>query len=301
MPGGASRETEFEQVFQLLSSANLATLAVACLLYLGFFVFKAQRWQTLLSVHVNLRSTQLFPYVMLGYGGNVLLPMQLGEAGRGVLLARHQQLSATLVLSGIAAEKLFDLFAVTGFALLALGQLTLVSQDLLSSVFIVLSLLILCGLTLYWLLRPGNSLLAKLDELNGAGRLPGLMNQLSQAVAGVGALREKSFTVLFWTLGMWLCMLSALFCVCWAIQLPITWPVAILALFLSAVGLMLPTGPGFVGTIQAAFVLAMLPLGIEREGALAASLLYNLLITLPPLLLAAGSAFWLSRKYAGTA
>jgi uncharacterized membrane protein YbhN (UPF0104 family) len=66
---------------------------------------------------------------------------------------------------------------------------------------------------------------------------------------------------------------------------------AIVVLAVTVAGLTLPTGPGFVGTIQACFLVALTPYNVGAERAVSASFFYNLLITVPPLLLAGG--FWL--------
>jgi uncharacterized membrane protein YbhN (UPF0104 family) len=63
---------------------------------------------------------------------------------------------------------------------------------------------------------------------------------------------------------------------------------AMFTLFCSVVGLALPTSPGFIGTIQIAFVVALVPFGVDRAEALAASVYYNALITVPALIAAAG-------------
>jgi uncharacterized membrane protein YbhN (UPF0104 family) len=78
-----------------------------------------------------------------------------------------------------------------------------------------------------------------------------------------------------------------------AIGLELSWWMVFILLFYSAVGLMLPTAPGFIGTIQGMFVLALLPLGFEQPEVLAAAILYNAMITLFPLLLALFAAFYL--------
>lgn len=76
-------------------------------------------------------------------------------------------------------------------------------------------------------------------------------------------------------LSLWFCMK--------AVGLDISLPVASAVMFATVLGLWLPTAPGYVGTIQMAFVVVLLPLEIDRETILTASLLYNFLITIPPL------------------
>jgi uncharacterized membrane protein YbhN (UPF0104 family) len=46
---------------------------------------------------------------------------------------------------------------------------------------------------------------------------------------------------------------------------------------LTVIGVSLPTAPGYVGSIQLAFVLALKPAGVAPESALAASMFYHVL------------------------
>ena len=53
-------------------------------------------------------------------------------------------------------------------------------------------------------------------------------------------------------------------------------PAAMITIGITAFAVALPSAPGFVGPIQAAFVFALTPFGISQEAALAASLLFLL-------------------------
>jgi uncharacterized membrane protein YbhN (UPF0104 family) len=52
----------------------------------------------------------------------------------------------------------------------------------------------------------------------------------------------------------------------------------VLTVALINVAVALPTSPGYVGSVQAAFVLALLPYAVEREAAIAASVYFHVLV-----------------------
>src|SRR5690606_31819650 len=96
--------------------------------------------------------------------------------------------------------------------------------------------------------------------------------------------RQRWSTILFTSLLMWLLILLTLYFCLQAAGLATDWTIAALVMFATTAGLFLPTSPGFVGTLQAAFLFVLLPLGYPANQIILASVLYNLLITLPPLL-----------------
>ena len=80
-------------------------------------------------------------------------------------------------------------------------------------------------------------------------------------------------------------MATTIYLVLLSVGIVLSWWVSTLVLLYSVVGLMLPTAPGYIGTIQAIFALALLPLAVNKETVLAASIIYNAIITLLPIAL----------------
>jgi hypothetical protein len=78
------------------------------------------------------------------------------------------------------------------------------------------------------------------------------------------------------SIGRWLlAVLLAWLCV-YAYAGAIPLPVAMITIGITAFAVTLPSAPGFVGPMQAAFVFALTPFGIGREAALAASVMFLL-------------------------
>jgi hypothetical protein len=67
-----------------------------------------------------------------------------------------------------------------------------------------------------------------------------------------------------------------------------------LTIGITAFAVALPSAPGFVGPMQAAFVFALAPFGIEQEAALAASVLFLLGHWIP---VTAVGALFLARRH----
>ncbi len=281
--------TDLEAVWRILRQDLDLPLAFAALAVYGLFFFgKALRWHYLLAPIATIAPLRLLPYVLTGYAGNVLLPFQAGEAGRGYLLAKHHDLRTAATLSGIALEKFFDFLALLILLVWALATLEVVSPLALQTAQALAILLMLVAFVLIGLLiKPAaTSALIEwgLDFCPGfiASRLGPLFQDVMSGLSAVrkaGLLLKLVATSLF----SWAVMLAALYLSLEAVALEAPLAVAVVVMTLAAVGLALPTSPGFVGTLQAAFVLGMVPFGIAQEAAVAASLLYQFLTTVPPL------------------
>ena len=289
---------------QLQSNLNLELFCYALLSYCGFFIFKAYRWRVLLASVVAqgtspkqaevLSTWRVLPYVMIGYAGNMVLPMQMGEAGRGVLLSRHFKLSKTSTLSGIGLEKLLDVIALLVF--LEIASWFLVDEFVAIgfvqnwlSLAMIMSLILAVGAVIY-VPRISNTLLANQKRVSAEWQRR-LIRRVLRGVDGLTALKNQPVSVFFATFLMWGFMLLAVYFSIGIVALRTDMAAAALVMFVAAMGLILPTAPGYVGTIQMAFAVSLLPLGFNQEKVIAASVVYNFLITVPPLI-AAGISVW---------
>ena len=273
----------------LVEDIDYGLAAGALVVYSLFFFGKALRWHYLLTPILDIPALRLTPYVVIGYAGNVLLPFQAGEAGRGYLLSRHHGIRTAASLSGIALEKFFDFLALLLLLIWALWSLDRVSPLAQQVAISIATLLTLVGGVLLALLVRPHATAALIDWLLALGpdflasRLKALIHDV---IDGLAALRKGKLIarLMLTSLVTWLIMLAALHLSLVALDLEVPLAVAILVMTLAAVGLALPTTPGFIGTLQAAFVLGMVPFGVAQEAAVAASLLYQFLTTVPPLL-----------------
>jgi uncharacterized protein (TIRG00374 family) len=292
--------TDVRGVVTVLSGGvDWRLLALALLSYGFFFVLKALRWKLLLRPLASLPLGWLTAYVLLGYAGNVLLPLQAGDLARGYLLARRHDLSPAAVIPGIAVEKLFDFLALLLLLIWAAWDLEVRSELVDEVVFGVALASSTAGLLLALVVLRPRTALALTDRLLALGPsgLAGRLRPLAvQALTGLAALGQGRtlVQVLVVSLMAWVVMLAALWLVIAALGIEAPPALSVIVLLLSAVGLALPTSPGFVGTLQAAFVLGMVPFGIGQEAAVAASLVYQGMTTVPPLLI--GALCWVTLR-----
>lgn len=278
----ALREVEFDAMAAALASARwwmTAPFLVALFLY---YWVKTVRWGDLLSPVARVSARELFAPVMIGYAGSALLPMQLGELARTYLVARRLQLAGLAVLMSIGLERVFDLLSILlllGIALAfggefppvlvsagyLLGAVTLIASALLAAyVFRTAECIALARRAVRFLPeRLGQRIVGQVES--GAAGLHALRD-------GVLLLRVLGASILQW-LFMWICVWLSLAAV--GVSAPAAG--AFVALVLMVIGTSLPNSPGYVGSIQLAYVLALKPFGVTSGAAVAASLFFHVL------------------------
>lgn len=289
------REVLFDDVKNVLfTQTQMSSVLIALFFYSLFFLLKTYRWRTLLHCDDKISFSRLLSYVLIAYSGSVILPMQLGEVFRVGALKQHHDVSMSFSLTGITIEKALDVTVIVLFAMFAVGLSgvgTDSTKDWLILVALVLSGVLMTLLAVYRLLLGLLSQKHKLTlHATWERTLVSLLKNVKKAFTLV---KKQVLRLALQSILMWLVLAASLYFVILAIGLELSWWMVFILLFYSAVGLMLPTAPGFIGTIQGMFVLALLPLGFEQPEVLAAAILYNAMITLFPLLLALFAAFYL--------
>lgn len=247
-----------------------------------YYWVKTVRWADLLSPVRRVSAGELFAPVMIGYAGSALLPLQLGEVARAYLAAQRLRVPAFAVLISIALERVLDLLSI-----LALLAVALVTGDQLPP-----RLATAGWLMAFTTLAVGSVLAAYLFHTAAFVRLtrlltrrlaPRLGERLAQHVEagadGLQALRSARLlarlatTSLLQWLFMWLCVWLSLAAV--GVEVP---PAAtFVTLVFMVIGISLPNSPGYIGSIQLAYVLALQPFGVAAADAIAASVFFHVL------------------------
>lgn len=291
----AVRDADFDAIAAALGTANLLLALPFLLALFLFYWLKSLRWAALLSPVRQSSGAALFPVVLIGYAGTAILPMQLGEILRTYIASRRLPAAFSLVLSSIALERLFDLLTILAFLgiVLALGN-SMPAALVTAGYLIAASTLVAAALALGLTFRTQHSL-ALISRVTGW--LPTraqmfLLSQVELIAVGLSSLKKISLlariainSIIQWSL-MGTCIWLSLA----ALDIFPPPTAVVLVLVATIIGLSLPTSPGYVGSIQLAFVLSLAPFGVSASEAIAASFFYHVLAYASVLLTGLGFA-----------
>ncbi len=278
----AVRDVDLQVVGESLLRANLWLLIPFLVSLTLFYWLKAVRWAIFLRPTRAIASRDVVPAMMIGFAGNNVLPVRLGEVLRIVVLGNQHSIPKSTVLGTIVLERVFDVLTMLLLLTLAVYSSPRVSAELQAArSFILVAALMSVAIT-YAIAAPPRWLVTVLQPLQRLlpDRIRGFVdNKLVLLRQGFAILTQSSRlelvhvvsnSIVQWTL-LGLCVyLSAI-----AFDVAVDPAAAVLILGLIVAGISLPSAPGFIGTIEYCFVLGLGLYGIDANTALAVGIYYH--------------------------
>jgi glycosyltransferase 2 family protein len=263
----------------------------------AFCWFKSWRWSLLLAPARESRTRELFAPVIIGYMGTGLMPMQLGEVARAYLAAKSLRVRMAPIMSSLVVERVFDILAL----LIVLGIVSVTASEFALQYRAaggVCFALAAFALLMLWLYAAHTEKLLKIvrtcTKILPASWRTIIVDQFEAGALGAQAVRSASMYVKVGavTLLQWGFMCACTWISLAAVGLSLPWAAAGVVLATTILSMTLPSGPGYVGTLQLAYVLALSSFDVARSEAIAASVFYLVSLWVP---LVAGGALLLVR------
>jgi uncharacterized protein (TIRG00374 family) len=291
-----SYQIDVRQLVTALQSTHNLLLLLALGAFLGTLLLRAWRWQYLLEAVKPIRTLPLFSATAIGFMANMLLPAHAGEVVRAYLLGQKEQISATTCFATIVVERLLDLVSLLLILAVTLvwGQLPLEAGPVAESVRIggygaaFLCVAVAVGL---WLLRAQTAMMISVIRVclrflpdRWLARLTTFLHAFASGLEGLHKGR-RLLLLLFQSLALWLLMAGSdlLVLIAFGLHLPIS--AALFVLVVQALGVMIPSSPGFIGTYHAAVVIGLAVFGVGRELALSVALVMHAVFFFPSIIL----------------
>jgi glycosyltransferase 2 family protein len=251
------------------SGSELAALIGAIALYGLATVVRAERWQRLL-VDERAVPARVDTYALtcVGYMGNNVLPARAGDAIRTVLMAPRAGTSMRTVVGTLLAERILDVAVlVVVFVVVGYGLLGEVGGDKVEIILLAVAGLAAAGFVAYRIVRRSEKLLAFIAPMASATL------GLRRAHHGLLLL---AMTLLIWAIeaAVWM---SAAACVGFGMD-PIE---GLYIVALASVFSMIPSGPAYAGTQDAAAILGIKALGGTGAQAVAYIVMLRFIIVVP--------------------
>jgi hypothetical protein len=274
----AFRETDWGRTWAVMRTVSWPWFLPAAVALVGHFYLRAVRWRYLLLPAADLSANALFGPMMIGFMVNNVLPLRVGEFARAWALARRTTVSGPAALATIVVERIFD-----GLMLLLLllvsapflpiqtnPQIDALIRALLAAASVIYAAAVAVIVLLKW---RSTWALKALDRIRDRfPRAHAFLHRLVTAfVTGLDAVGDwrLMLAAAAWSLPVWL--VCGLFY--YLTMLAFTGPGGVnlgasvgffggvFVLVGVALGVMLPSSPGFVGAFQLGVVAALAALG----------------------------------------
>lgn len=241
------------------------------------FWIRALRWKVLLHSLREIPRGVVFSATMIGFLANNVLPARLGELVRAHVVGKRAQVSRSAALASILVERIFDLFTVLGlFAVVALVSDFPGGLEKVALVVLVIGLITLV-LLLLWYRQPDRFLRVALLMV------PRRFRKTAEDLAirfrdGLRVFDSAAqlFVVGIFSVVMWGLILLVVGLSIVALGIDVPQPqAAMVALVAIALVTMVPSAPGFIGTLQGGGTAAMLVFGVPKEQGLAFTIVFH--------------------------
>jgi uncharacterized protein (TIRG00374 family) len=273
----AFRNVDLGAFTEELRRVNYLWLLPSALCTLLGYVVRTLRWRFILSGAARAPLTTLFPILIMGFATNNLLPGRLGEFWRAYLLGRKRDVRKSFALASVVVERVFD--GLTLVALLAVVSISIQLPDrgrevelFAAAVFLSATVLVV---VLLWrpsiVQRPLRRLTRPLPEKYSLWA----QDRLAAFIEGLEPLRRPGVLLVAAGLSIcvWLLEGSSYLLLSRGVDLGLAPGLDVPAIGLTLVsinlGIMVPSGPGYVGTQEFFGTWALGVVGADPHAALA--------------------------------
>lgn len=288
------RRVELAEVWLHLRTANMTLLALAAVLGTLIFPLRARRWRPILDpIAPNLPLRPLWFSTAIGMMANNILPARVGELARAFSLSRiTRRVTFSAAFASIAVDRVFDALIVLLLLAIAILDPALPSERLVGgrpiANWVGLGTFIMVGIVtmLYAVvLFPGR--IVSIFELFVRKLAPRFeergRNTLKSFLSGLSVLRApgRFASVLGWTIAHWLLNAFAFWVAFQAVGIDAPYSAALVLQGIIAIGVAVPSSPGFFGVFEAFAVVGLGLYGIPATLATSWAIAFHIVTFIP--------------------
>jgi glycosyltransferase 2 family protein len=278
------RDVDPSAVWQALRRANYLGFVAAVATTLAGFWIRALRWRSLIATPRRLSMEGLFSATMIGFMANNVLPLRLGEFVRPWALARREGLSRSTLFATVVVERAVDmitLLAILGMALLVhpissateAGRMVQAGATVLVATSVALTLFVIVLERQPRLIRVAVGALTTPLPEKVRTRVAGMLTHFVEGLGLFRDLRRLSWVFLLSIL-MFGVVVLGLQASMWALGIELPWYGGLIMLVITAIGIMVPAAPGYIGTMNVACIAGLALLRVGKDLAVPFSWFY---------------------------
>lgn len=294
----AFREINYAELWTTLRMTRFWWLIPGLAIYFCSMLVRTWRWQYLLKPIKHVSTSMLFPMIFIGYMGNNVFPLRMGEVLRAVVLKRRQDIAISASLATIVVERIFDAVVIVGFVLLNLGQLTdLPGTGALSQIGGLATWAVLifsAGLAVFIAIamfpKPATRLIhAVINKIIPAKWRSSLTGIADRFLEGLMSLRSPKDAIMIFLTSVlvWVLETGLYWSINQSLGLGLNFGQLMLLNGVVNMVLLIPAAPGGLGTFDAAGRAMLQGYGIQAEPALGYTLILRIALWVPITLIGA--------------
>jgi uncharacterized protein (TIRG00374 family) len=262
-------QIDIKNSLELISSVNYLILIPAILVYCFTYVLRSIRYYYILLPIKKTKVFDNFPYTILGFFVNNIIPLRLGELIRAKVTGERLEVSRSSILATIIIERLFDVIMFISFFFLIVMVMHF-PEYIKRSFYILTVIFFICLLALYIILIHKDNAFKVLSKVPVALSLKSLITKfLDRFTSGLIVLKTPSILIKTFILSGILWVTESLFIVivAYACGIHISILGGIFTVIVIGMGSIIPTAPGYFGVFELMGILALSILSVDKDSA----------------------------------
>ena len=278
------KDVKLGEVAAALRGANYLGFLIAMLCTLAGFWLRAVRWRYLLANVKRVGVASLYSATMIGFMANNLLPLRLGEFVRAWALGRKESISKTTAFATVVVERVVDmvtLLCILGLALLVhplsestqAGRMTRAGATALLLTCVGLTGVVVALEKVPARAHAAAALLARPLPQGMRDRGAKLLDNFLSGLSLFADLGRLAMVMLL-SFVMFGVVVLGIHVSLWAMGIEVPWYGGLVMLVITAIGIMVPAAPGYIGTMNLACVAGLALFDVPKSAATSFSWLY---------------------------
>lgn len=282
------------EIWAVISQSNIPLLLLAAMVATSIFPLRAIRWRVILDPAApGLPIGPLWRATAIGMMVNNVYPARLGEVARAYALTRETgRVRLTGAVASLAVDRVFDALVLMLLLVSAMlspafpSTTTVAGQPIQRGAAIFAGGAIALFMVLYAIVAFPDRLVALYAGVVGrvAPRFVVSGSQIIRAFSdGLGVLRSprRFVAVFFWALAHWLVNALAFWMAFKAVGIDVPFSAANFLQGIIAIGVALPSSPGFFGVFEAAAKVGLEVYGVPGGPAVSWAIGFHVLSFIP--------------------
>ena len=238
-----------------LKNANYLFIISSILLLIIIIFLRSLRWKLLFTK--QLKINDLYQSQLIGYMGNNIFPLRLGELLKALFLEKKSKISKYEIIGTVVLERVLDLVGLI-ILFLVLVNFSIVELVPSNSIKVIYFLLIFASLSII--------LSFNLNKIKNFKFKNSSFQIINDIISGFSTINKSNFLLsIFYTILIWVSYIIVVYLVQKSMYLNLSFIQCILLLFLSSLVLMIPSMPGNIGTFEGSVVYTLLLFGIKDD------------------------------------
>ncbi len=281
-------------VWEVLRHSSVPLFALAVVVNVSIFPLRARRWRTILEpVAGTIPFGPLWRSTAIGMMMNNVFPLRAGEFARAFALTREvPRVAITTSFGSLAVDRIFDAIALFGFMFVAMLDPAFPSGIIIAGrtvpqlagggIIAVLGVLAIS----FAVVMQHERVMAIVGAI--AGKLVPKHRETVVRIAehGLGGLAvlkdgKRFLAVLWWAALHWFVQALSVYIGFRAVGIDVPFSAALFLQGIQAIGVAIPSSPGFFGVFETASIIGLGVYGVPKELAVSWALGFHILTFIP--------------------